>query len=80
MKRNISIFFYFLAALPILFTYSHMTKTNNWYLDGVNNNCGTEHGCKLCHYDQKGGGQLNWDGMNFRDAGHDLRYFLAKSK
>ena len=45
MRNKILIILYILAALPILYAYSHMTETRNWYLDAVNNTCGTEYGC-----------------------------------
>jgi hypothetical protein len=80
MRNKILIILYILAALPILYAYSHMTETRNWYLDAVNDTCGTEYGCEICHSDSQGGDSLTWDGLNFSDSGHDPRYFLLKSE
>jgi hypothetical protein len=79
MRSRVLIIIYILAALPILFAYSHYTETRHWYRDAVNKVSGTAFECEACHREPGGGGALNWDGMNFRDSGHDPRYFLSKS-
>jgi hypothetical protein len=70
---------YILAALPLLYAYSHIAETRYWYRDAVNETSGTAISCEACHRASEGGGALNWDGMNFRDSGHEPRYFLSKS-
>jgi hypothetical protein len=78
MRRKISLFLYILIALPILYAYSQVAETKHWYLNAMNNTCGTEYGCEVCHIDPMGEGSLTRDGINFRESGHDSRYFLAK--
>jgi hypothetical protein len=49
------------------------------YLDSVNNTCGTNYDCGLCHVDPNGGGALNADGEAFAASGYDPTYFCPGS-
>lgn len=45
------------------------------YLTSVNNTCGTNYDCGLCHVDPGGGGTLTTDGENFAASGYDATVF-----
>jgi len=62
-------------ALPLMATSSF---AYNSYLNSVNNTCGTNYGCGLCHVDPNGGGTLTTDGTNFMKSGFDACYFCPE--
>lgn len=49
------------------------------YLGDVNNTCGTNYGCGVCHVDPSGGGALNSGGDGYVASGYDSCYFCANS-
>ncbi len=79
MWSRFSKILYILAALPLLYAYSHIAETKYGYRDAVNETSGTAISCEACHRAPEGGGALNWDGINFRDSGHEPRHFLSRS-
>jgi len=65
------------AAVSIAVTVSGAFATNS-YLNSVNNTCGTNYGCGLCHVDPGGGGPLTADGSAFKSSGHDPCFFCPE--
>ncbi len=71
MGRKLSFLLYIAAALPILYAYSLLAKPTDAYLNCVNNACGSNYGCELCHIDPHGKGPLTDKGRGFIESGHD---------
>jgi len=48
------------------------------YLNDVNNTCGTNYGCGICHIDPGGGGPLTTDGTAYRNSNYDSCFFCQE--
>lgn len=62
------------ALMALLLTHSS-ALSHPTFLQAVNQNCGTDYGCELCHVDPIGGGAFNPVGIEYRDSGNDTCIF-----
>jgi hypothetical protein len=60
-----------LAVLLVLPMLASNGEARNSMLNGVNDTCGTNYDCGICHSDPGGGGPLNAGGEGYVDSGYD---------
>jgi len=69
------LYFVLLAVLLVLPMLASNGEARNSMLNGVNDTCGTNYDCGICHSDPGGGGPLTDDGEGYVASNYDPCYF-----